>query len=368
MAIPEALAIVQATAKRYMKGAQDNTIRNRFVMKELQRQGRIKYNENGTDCTWDVQYNEPTVNAYGDLGQIVFARSDVYRQLTIDWRGYIATDLASEKEMQMNKGDVAIVERYSQVIENLVKAMSNKFGAEFYNNGYAAGSENRFHGIESFCGATGTTTSADSIAAPTTSNYAGQSCVLANSGGSWTSALTTKPNAALASDWPNGSGSANYDWLAPKLVNWSGTPFSSTHLWVDACEKAIRQARIWINQTCGNDAAPRTALMSGNLFADFLNHTDSYKRIDLPAKDGMDLGFGELNFEGMTITADFDVPANTCYVMDLTHLEMASLNDQLFYSEGPNKDQRTQSYLFNVGFYGNLRWSPKHFAKLYNYA
>jgi hypothetical protein len=37
--------------------------------------------------------------------------------------------------------------------------------------------------------------------------------------------------------------------------------------------------------------------------------------------------------------------------------------------EGPDKDPRSLwSYLWGVGFYGNVKYQPKHVAKLFNYA
>jgi predicted nuclease of restriction endonuclease-like RecB superfamily len=49
-------------------------------------------------------------------------------------------------------------------------------------------------------------------------------------------------------------------------------------------------------------------------------------------------------------------------------MELASLDKVLFGYKGPDFSIRDRAYLFYVGFWGNARYRPKHFAKLSAYA
>jgi hypothetical protein len=49
-------------------------------------------------------------------------------------------------------------------------------------------------------------------------------------------------------------------------------------------------------------------------------------------------------------------------------MELASLDNVLFGYRGPGFDWSHKGWLFYVGFWGNARYRPKHFAKLYPYA
>ena len=46
-------------------------------------------------------------------------------------------------------------------------------------------------------------------------------------------------------------------------------------------------------------------------------------------------------------------------------MTISSLMPELFWMEGPDKDPRTLwSWLWGVGFYGNVTYEPKNVAKL----
>jgi hypothetical protein len=360
--------IVTATAQKYLQGAADETIRKRLLLSLLKSRGRIKFNEKGTQCAWDVQFSEQPIEAYGDMGQLVFDRHDLLRQLSINWRGYKATDMMSEKERLMNDGDVAIVNRYSQIVPTLMQAMNNKFSAELFVDGYAAGNGDRLHGLESFTG-TGTTVAADRIAKPG-DNYGGLSTAVQDHGGTWSASLATPPNASIASDWPDGNGDPEYDFLSPKLINWSSTNWGTgSTSWEDNCERCIRQAIIWTTTVGGKDGQPTMFLMGRDMYYPYLNKQEAKQRIIVPHREAEDLGFpGVMNQQGVMLDHDFDVPVNTAYGLNVNQMELASLDSVLFSSRGPEYDIKTDAYLFMVGFFGNARYRPKHFSKIKNFA
>jgi hypothetical protein len=365
----EWVGVIQSTAPLYMKGAEDLTMRNRLILAMIQRKGRIKLNQSSHLNYWDVEFAQPPIESRADGGVLNFSRNDLLRQLSNNWRGYYGTDMMTRKEMLMNKGPSAIVKRYDRIMPALTKSLRNRFSGELFINGDAAGNENRLHGLESFMGA-GTCVAADRVAVPDGS-YGGFSTDLASQGGSWSANLTTKPNSTIATDWPDGQGDSEYDWLAPKLINYTSSSWidNSNKTWALTCELVMTQAQIWLTHTGGMDAAPDLALLSSDLFYQYKNKISAMRRIIVPHKEASDLGFGNvLNHEGMALQEDFDCPAATGYVMNLDQMELASIAPELFWTEGPNYDARTDAWLFLVGFFGNCRYKPKYFGKLYPYA
>jgi hypothetical protein len=364
---PEWIGVVTATAIRYLAGATDETVRNIVLLAMLENRGRIKFNESGTQCNWDVRFKQQDMSPYGDMGQLTFAPNDLLRQLAIDWRGYKSTDQFSEKQTLMNRGTVAIVDRYATQLDYLIDSLREKFGGEFFVDGYAAGNDNRLHGFETFCGA-GTVTSVDRVAAPS-GTYGGKSTVLGTEGGTWSTTLASgsRPNASLANDWPNGNGTTDYDYLSPKLINYTASTWGTGQTtWADNCERVIRQATIWTTATGGKEGKPDMALLSQDMYYDYLNKQEGKQRIILPYKEAEDLGFnGAVQQEGVGLFHDFWCPAGTGYMFNFDKMEMACLYNQLFFPRGPQYDIKTDSYLMHVGFFGNMRYRPKHFCKLY---
>ena len=360
--------VISTTAEKFLQGAADQTIRNRLILSLLKEYGRIEYNQNSYQLTWDVEYAQQPVESYGDAGVIDFTRHDLYKQLTVDWRGYYASDMMTEKERLMNAGNVRIIDRYGRIMPTLMKAINAKFSGELFIDGNAAGNENRLHGLESFCGS-GTTVAADRIAQPS-DTYAGLSTALGNITGSWSTDLATSPNAAVATDWPYGQGDSEYDFNSPKLVNWSSNNWGTgSTSWEDNCERVIRQTILWLTHGGGKESRPTCFLLSTDLFYAFQNKQEAKTRILVPHKEADDLGFGDaLNENGVIIKSDYDVPSETGYALNVHQMQLSSLDSKLFSSRGPEYDIKTNAYLFLVGFFGNCRYNPKHFGKLASYA
>ena len=367
----EWVGVINTTAPKYLKGAEDATMRDRLILMMLRQKGRIFYGVPGGasyQMTWQIEFLQPPVESYPDGGLLNFSRHDLYRQLTIDWRGYMTTDTMTTKENYINAGDMALIRRYDRIIPNLVKSLRDTFCGEFFIDGSAAGNENRLHGMETFLAAANSA-AGNRLSTPN-DTYGGLNTNLADQGGTWSSDLTTSPNATLARDWPDGSGTSDYDFLAPKLINWSSTAWGTGDTtWESNCDRVIRQGVIWLTTTGGKEGRPDHALLSPNLFYEYKNKQAAQQRIIIPHREAEDLGFGDvLNQEGVMISADFDTPANTGYLIDYDKMKLYSLAKVLFDTWGPDFSHQTHSYLFSVGFFGNAQYSPKHFAKLNNYA
>jgi len=368
MATPVWAGVVNTTAPRYLKGASDQTIRTRLFLALLKKHGGITFNETGRDLNWQVEALQPPVSGFSDGAQLDFTRHNKYRQLNIDWRGYTTTDMMTEMETLMNRGDQQLIDRYASILPGLTKSITDKFGTQVYLDGYASGNELLLCGLDSFTG-TGTTVVGDRIAQPS-DTYAGKSTAVGNLGGTWSADLTTFPNAAIATDWPSGTGSSEYDYLSPKLMNWSSNAWGTGSVtWEDNCERAIRQLIIWLTLTGGLEGKPDVILLNGDLFYGYENKASAKFRTITPYKDMEDLGFaGSIQQEGVGIQTEFGIPVNTGYAINFDQVQLRCLTDKLFYSKGPEWDIKVLSWLFAVGYFGNMTWNCKFQGKLKNYA
>lgn len=367
--------IVNTTTQKYLRDKIDLTKRERIYLAMLDRRGNITYGHSGTFCDWPVEAIQPPVEAYQDGGIINYAGREKIKRLKVDWRGYVATDSMTQMQKLMNRSNEALVDRYAEVLPGLDKAIRDKFSTELYIDGYASGNEQRLHGLESFMGdATYTEVAADRVLPPG-DTYGELSTALGAIGGTWSSDLSagnrpiTNDSTNFATDWPDGSGTSEYDYLSPKLVNWSSTGWNtSATTWEANSERSLRMTIAWLTALAGMEGKPDLALMTPVMFSDFKNKQSGRLTIHVPHAEAQDLGFSEvLNFDGVAVTSEFGVPSNTCYVLNLNQMELRCLESELFASKGPDYDPRTMSFLFLVYFFGNMTFQPKYFAKLKNY-
>jgi hypothetical protein len=368
----EWIGVATTTRPKFMKGASDLTIRSRYLLSRYRQKGRLEFNQSGEECRWQVEFSQPPVESYSDGGLIDFANHDAFRQLVVDWRGYVATDTLSKKQNAMNSGQEALINLFQTKSNRLAKSIRDNFCGELFKDGEATGRENCVHGIDTFCNI-GTVANTDLIAQPSdTYGLNAISTVPGGVAGSWSNVLTTFPNSTIATDWPNGQGTTEYDFLSPKLINWSSTNWGTgAQTWEANCWRVISQAITWLTITGGPDGMPDVCLLAPNLFQGYKNHEEAIRRITIPHKNANDLGFegNVLNQDGCAIMADFDVPAQQGYMLNTSMVTVSSLMPELFWMEGPDKDPRTLwSYLWGVGFFGNVKYQPKHVAKLKNYA
>lgn len=359
--------VVNTTASRYLKGASDSTIRERITLAMMNRRKRISFNWDGKDVTQQIKFSLPEMEAYGG-GTLDFEPADKYRQITLDWRGYKVTDTMTEKERLMNRGVPQLVNRYAAIMTDMRQALEDGFGAEMYVDGNASGNENRIHGYESFL-ADDTNTAVTDICAKPSDTYGGLSTVPGNVAGSWSTNLATSPSAQVATDWPTGSGDCEYDFNSPRLYNWSSTNWgTSTNTWLDNCERVIRRANLLSRLTHGPRGRADLCIVDEAMLFDYLNAQSAKQRIVVPHKAAQDLGFEAVQQEGIAILTEFDCPSNTGYLLNVDKMQMRCLHGQLFMPRGPEYDIRTDSYLFAMGFFGNLWCQVKFFSKLKNYA
>jgi hypothetical protein len=365
----EWIGVINTTTPKYMKGASDLTIRKRLFFAMLKRKGRFTFNNSGYEMRWQVEFSQPTMQQHGDGSMIDFTNHQAFQQCVLPWSGYEVSDSITMKQRAMNKGPEALINLFKTKQGHIMKKLQNGLAKEIYQAGGGSGAENAIYGLETFL--TAANTGAGNRISTPNDSYAGLNTNLGDQGGTWSSDLSTYPNATLAKDWPDGSGDSEYDYFAPKLVNWSSTAWGTgSTTFEDNCWRVISQTITWMTLVGGDDGVPEICVLAPNLYQSYKNHEEAIRRINIPHKTANDLGFAgtTLNQDGCAISPDFDCPANTGYMINTSNVEIASLMPELFWMKGPDEDPRAgYATLWASGFYGQLKVeSPKYVAKLKN--
>ena len=370
MAETEHLQMVASTISDYAKGASDETIRDSLPLAMLNKYGKVTYNHSGKSMTWQVKFSKNQLRQVGDAGEYVFNEAVKHKQCSLDWRGCYSTDKITEKQRLMNRGPEALINLYATKGPELIAEAKESFCAELFGDGNATGHTNSIHGFES-CLAERTTPGAGDIIAEPGDSYAGLVTNLGNYGGTWSSARSTKPNSTLAKDWPYGNSlTPEYDFFSPKLFNASSTGWPGTGTtWADNCGYVLRAAIHTVRNTTGSPA-PTLVLMGVDWYTDLCNLLDTKFRTLTPHEEAADLGFkgNNIQYEGAAVMTDFYCPSSVAYGFKTDTVELCCMYDDLFYAEGPTKDFVSNSYLFRVGFFGNMKLRPRHLTKIKEYA
>lgn len=357
-AAAEALEVLKTTVPAYFKEATDHTIRNRLLLKLLEVQGNVILNVKTPKMIWDIELKEPPVRAISGSGRPSWGETDVYEQLQIDHAELEATEVMRRRYQMINSDSPhAIVDEAGKKMDRLVRAMTRKINSQFYTDNTGANSL-YLTGIGSFMKYTAPT-AGDWILKPASgTTYGGLSIEIASQGGTWSAALSTKPCANLATDWPLGSGSPEYDYNSPKMINVT-TSIGGGAGWSNNCLKAIRRMTQAIRHTGGDGTVPMLQLLSQELYSQVEDVIEARERTRVEDY-GRDLGFpATLSYNGSLLASDFDCPAGVGYALNPSTTALYSVHSDLFFTDA---DWSTESQLsqFLVGFLGNYVMQPKY--------
>lgn len=364
---------IATTIVNHLRTEELASFRKFKVFAALEGSGNIRMNMSGRGFDWDVRYRNHTPTGNNGETPRNFSRQNLWKRAELEYRGAQVTDAIYKKEMLENRSAQALVNIAGKMSSRLIESMEQYLGVEWTKDGYAAGNELRFHGIESFLGYSGTVnvttgaqrgsgtspgaaSAADPFAYPS-DTYAGLSTALGAYGGS-----------QLEGVWPNGRAEPEYDFYSPIIVNTTSTYFGGS-TWSANCVKAIREG---LNQVRRNDTKEDQIdmiLLDRRSYIDFLNSLDSRERVVVTpgSENGLrSYGFTDVvQLDGVDVSSDGAVPANSGYGLAIGNMELLCMSGQLLESEGPFYDEITQQYRYVVSHLGNLKFkSPRNFFKL----
>jgi len=355
---------IATTIVNHLREEEIASLRKYKLFAALEGAGQVRMNMAGRGFDWEIQYRNHSPQGNNGESPRSFARQNLWKKAELEYRGYQVTDAIFKKEMLENRSAQALVNVAGKMSNRLITSMQQHLAKQWVQDGYAAGNELKFHGIESFMGTNGTVNvasgaqrsanAADPFGYPT-DTYAGLSTALGAYGGS-----------QISGYWPNGEADAEFDFFSPVIVNYTSSYFGDTS-WAANCTKAVREA---IHQTRRNDSAEDQidmVLLDRRLFIDFLNALDAKERVIVSRTNGLrSYGFTDVfELDGVEISGENSVPANTGYGLAVGNIELLCMEGNLLTSEGPFYDEISQQYRYVVSHLGNLKFkSPRNFFKL----
>lgn len=358
-ALDEALLTIKTTAPKYLKGAEDHTIRKRLLLKILQVSGNMIYNVRSPQMIWDVEVREPKVRVLSGGNRHTFDQTDAYEQLCIDHAELEATDMLPRRQQMINNDSPQqIVDLAGTKMEKLTKRMSRMINSQFFADNSTGANTGMMTGIKSFIKPDLTTPNTDQVVLPEAgSQYGGKSIELGNLGGQWSSDLAVPPSSIAATDWPWGQGATEYDWNTPKILN-STADFNGDAGWGNNCLKLLRRMSDVLKSTGGEGDAPTVHLLGLDLIQEVKDKIETRER-NYISDYAKTLGFPDtIQYEGGIVTHDFDCPSSEGYAINPNDVALYTVHDQLFFLDG-GWETPEQSSLFLVGFLGNWRMNPK---------
>ena len=357
------------TLANHIREVEESMLRNYQMGALLEAGGRVNYNNSGEGFDWPVQYRLHKVEGNTGETQRNFARRNLWKTASLEFRGYQTTDSMYYREFRSNKGPEGVVKVFDNFVERLETSLTQGLGGEYYADGSASGNEQSWHGLESMFVLNGTVNStsgaqrsanaADIVGYPN-DTYSGLSTVLGNYGGENESGQY----------WPDGIADAEYDFWSPLVVNYTTTHAdlpSSTNTWAGQGDEAMRYAIINAQRNTSKNGQITNILLSRDLYMGLLNIIDTKERIQISSEQSLRaLGFKNvLNFDGIEVSWEAAIASGVGYGINYDNMELKSMDESLLRSEGPEYDIHSQSFNAVVSTLSNLKFSsPRNFFKL----
>ena len=329
--------------------------------------GNVLTNQSGRGFSWEVRFrNQPVSSNNGETPR-VFARQNLWKTGKLDWRGYQVSDMILRREMLENRGQQALINVAGKMAARLQESMEQHLAREIYVDGFKAGNEMRFCGLDSMFGYDGTVNvtngakRAANAADPfawAKDDYAGLSTELGAEAGSQ---LET-------GSWPNVACDESYDYYTPIICNYTSTFFKgATPTWKDQCVEAVRESIHQTKRNDSKDAAIDLVILDRRMFIDYMNRLDSKERAIVTKTNGLkSYGFGDVfEQDGVEISTEYAVPTGCGYGLSIGNMYLHCMESQLITAEGPHYNQHNQAYEYVASTLANLRFvSPRNFFKL----
>lgn len=363
------IGIVDRAVELAEKKLLDLTKVKYLVARMLESRGRIQYGVDGSyEKKYPVDWREQEPSEFGYGSETTYTPFTSIQKATQTWRGMQESDAMHRVEKEMMKGSAGeLVDRYARILPKLIKSMRDNVWKSFVVNGSTSGNENMFNGIATVFG-TAANASAENIIATPNTTYHDISTALAQ-GGSWSSDLTTSPNATLGTDYPEGMGNRDYHFWSPLYPNWSSTNWGTSQTgWSDNCTRVVSRTAMWLRHTHAAEGQ-LVCLMAPNLMSEWNQYWEAKSRTLPPHAEGERYGFHDtFNYEGVLIQAGYGIPADTAYMFDVDAVKLLMLSKKLVMTEPIRYDEDTHMYKWMGWNLGDYRFVPKFCAQIYNYA
>lgn len=357
-------SVLNTTIPMYIRQETVNILRQRALLAMMEAKGRILMNQGGTKYDWKVEYKRAPMTDFADGDLLIFNRIERHKTAQVpNDRGYVIPEMMSKIDKLQNSGNEAIIKLWDTKAKTLMGDIRENFCSQLYIDGNATGNTKKIMGIETFLGAAAAAV-APGFVRPT-DTYADLVTTPGNYGGVYTNGT-----------WPAGSSETpQYDFWSPILVDTvspvaGAYPGISTLTWANTCNQALRKVITKCRKSKSLDGKLDMIMLEDTLFEQFKNAQDNRTQLRIEGANSLmllKLGFDVIEFDGVPLLTEYGMPFNTGYAFNTQQMELRSMQNELFSSDGPLYDENTQTWRWVVGFAGNTIWNPKFFGKLYPY-
>ncbi len=269
VAIPSTILAIKNTAPKYLQGVTDQTVRERFFLSFLEKEGRILYNEAAPQHIWLVRARQPEVSTAGAGTPVVFSTADTHEQLAITHARMRATNAIELETYKINKSPQQIANLTETLLKDLTDTLTRAMNDALYLDN--TNDSSLVTGIRSIMQPHASTAAGDLVAVPSaTAMYGGKALKLGALGGRWSNSGAPYLSSVAANDWPEGNGDPQYDYLAPKMWQYTGNWRQGTNNWATNGEVILRRSRITMEALGGSGMTPTLHLMAPDMYATFL--------------------------------------------------------------------------------------------------
>lgn len=318
----------------------------------------------GQTFRWRVRYKRRELQS-GDATSpsYKFKRVNTKRWAYLGWRHMWLTEASNLLEKLLSQNTTTAIGNIpEEAVKEAAEDFIRGFPSTFYNDGNASGDTDP-HGIESFMGCTAPL-STGWVGSPN-DTYAQLVTNLAYYGGAWNGGwpLATSSSPAVCSP--------TYHFWAPLQVDTSDTLWATgagggTSSWANDCQQQMDFANTYMQNIQDTDID--LILLNSTMRSQVKLALQDVQTFEVTQNSDLTrLGFKTLQYDGIELMGGHGLPADTGYGLSFDHMELLSLQNDLFqkYTDF-DIDHTADKTLFC--FFGNWKFeSPAYFVKFYPY-
>uniref|UniRef100_A0A6M3K8P1 Capsid protein n=1 Tax=viral metagenome TaxID=1070528 RepID=A0A6M3K8P1_9ZZZZ len=345
------------TLSSYLAKTTEPIFTKEVLLGGLKAHGRIMYDQEGVDLNWAARYRRREVQASAGYNQgIDSPQTTTRRRASVPWRRFRMSESYGKFEKLANRGKARLFDVIGNLSAECVEDFLVSYAKRFFDDGNTTGSES-LHGFESMFSYSALINAAAKCGAPN-DVYGNLYTTLGYYGGDWT--------ADTSDYWPTGSGSVEYGFWSPLIIdttntNWVATTKTFPNTWQEALSFAI------IFMETNQDTRFDMCLMNPTILGQAKQSLIGTQRFELTQSSELTkMGFRTLSYEGIEVMSQGGVPAGTTYLFRWDNLSLHSMFKQLIDVE-EDKDPNDSTTLYYFDNFSNMRFdSPAFFAKLVN--
>ena len=328
--------ISEVTTQQYMRGEWNDTKKIRALLERLDMKGKIDETGAGTFAEWKSRVGEYEDGYRTDLAARTFQRKNHRITATLPWAFTEVTDVLSDRDIQLNRGEQAIVKLKEELLTNLGQDFKKGCNRRLLREN--AGTTATM-GIAAFSDADAPIYGLPTVFNAGSTVYARGTTTPIAATHKYVEAQGLYAGHSIQRGGLTGVDNANDDAWSPYLANigydWDG---STNKTWAANCVEVVNDMMTGLAHGDTAEEFPDLGIMTKSMFTEFKSKLMEKQRIILDsAPSSPDAGMYprfHIPYEGATLVFDAD-QADDCFYMLNT--------DKMQYKIVPAGDQGSPS-------------------------